>query len=224
MPLPGYPIILDLRGRLAVVVGGGAVGRRKVSGLLAAEAQVRLISRDPVPPACWDHPIELHLRAFPPAALDGATLVFAATGIAEVDQAVLAAARERRIPANLAAAPEAGDFTLPAILHRGDLLITAATEGQAPVLAQVIRDRLAASLGPEWAMVVEIAARLRMKKLTASAENVYSYKVLADLIDNGLADLLVHRKDEEIDHLLTRICGRGTTLAGLGLTLRDSMP
>lgn len=222
--MPGYPIILNLRGHLVVVVGGGTVGRHKVTGLLAAGAQVRLISRDPVPPTCWSQPIELHLRPFHPADLDGAALAFAATGVTEVDRAVLAAARERRIPASLAAFPEEGDFTLPAILRRGDLLIAAATAGQAPALAQVIRDRLAASHGPEWALVVEIAARLRMKKLTTSAENVYSYKVLADLIDGGLAELLAHRNGEEIDHLLTRICGRDTTLAGLGLTLPDHMP
>ncbi|MCM2264566.1 MAG: bifunctional precorrin-2 dehydrogenase/sirohydrochlorin ferrochelatase [Desulfuromonadales bacterium] len=222
--MPGYPIILDLHGRLAVVVGGGAVGRRKVTGLLAAGARVRLISRDPVPPHCWSQPIELHLRSFHPADLDGAALAFAATGVAAVDQAVLAAARERSIPANLAAAPEAGDFTLPAVLHRGDLLIAVATAGQTPALATVVRDRIAASLGPEWGLIVEIAARLRMKNLTTSAENVYSYKVLADLIDSGLAGLLAHRNDEEIDHLLTRICGREITLAGLGLTLPDPMP
>jgi precorrin-2 dehydrogenase/sirohydrochlorin ferrochelatase len=220
----GYPITLDLHGRLAVVVGGGAVGRRKVTGLLAAGARVRLVSRDPVPPTCWSQPIELHLRPFHPADLDGAVLAFAATGIADVDQAVLVAAQERSIPVNLASVPERGDFTLPAVLRRGDLLITVATAGRAPALAGAVRDRLAAGFGPEWALVVEIAARLRMKKLTASPENVYSYKVLADLIDNGLVDLLARRDDEEIDHLLTRVCGREMTLAGLGLTLPDPMP
>jgi precorrin-2 dehydrogenase/sirohydrochlorin ferrochelatase len=217
----GYPIILELRDRLAVVVGAGAVGRRKVAGLLAAGAQVRLISRDPVPPGCWNQAITLHVRPFHPEDLDGAVLAFAATGLAEVDQAVLAAARQRGIPANLAAAPAEGDFTLPATLRQGDLLVAVATEGQAPALARVVRDRIAAGLGPEWATVVEIAARLRMNKLTSSQQNIYSYKVLADLVDNGLPDLLASRKEDEINHLLTRVCGQETTLAGLGLTLPD---
>lgn len=222
--MSGYPIILDLRGRLAVVVGGGGVGRRKVTGLLAAGARVRLVSRDPVPPACWNQPIELHLRPFHPADLDGAVLAFAATGLAEVDQAVLAAAQERGIPVNLATDPALGDFTLPAVLRRGDLQIAVATAGRAPALAAAVRDRLDPGFGPEWALVVEIAARLRMKKLTTSTGNVYGYKVLADLLDNGLTDLLARRETEEIDHLLTRVCGRETTLAGLGLTLPDHKP
>ena len=222
--MAGYPVIFDLSDRLVAVIGGGSVGRRKVTGLLAAGARVRLISRDPVPPACWNEPIELHLRPFHPADLDGAALAFATTGIADVDRDVLNAARERGIPANLAAAPEAGDFTLPALLRRGHLLIAVATGGRAPLLAGLLRDRIATGFGPEWSGLVELVARLRTEKLTSPDENVYSYKVLADLFDAGLADLLAQGQHEEIDHLLTRVCDRDITLAGLGLTLPDCTP
>jgi precorrin-2 dehydrogenase/sirohydrochlorin ferrochelatase len=222
--VPGYPLILELQDRLAVVIGGGAVGQRKVRGLLAAGARVRLISRDPVPATCWNAPLELHLRPFHPTDLDGAVLAFAATGIAEVDQAVLDAARARGIPVNLATEPETGDFILPAVLRQGDLLIAVATGGRAPALASVVRDRLESGFGPEWALLVEIAARLRTEKLTNFADNVYSSKVLADLFDAGLADLLARGSREEIEHLLTRVCGRDITLAGLGLPWPDRIP
>ena len=222
--MPGYPVILSLAGRLAVVVGGGAVGRRKVAGLLAAGARVRLVSRDAVPPSCWQAPVELHLRPFHPADLDGAALAFAATGVAEIDDAVLAAARARGIPASLAARPDAGDFSLPAVLRRGDLLVAVATGGRAPALAAALRDRLEAALGPEWSLVMEIAARLRTEKLTVSNETAYSHKVFVELLDAGLTDLLVRREEAAINHLLTRTCGREITLAGLGLTLPDRMP
>ena len=39
-----YPVMLDLRGRLVVVVGGGRVGARKAAGALAAGARVRGVS------------------------------------------------------------------------------------------------------------------------------------------------------------------------------------
>ena len=219
--MAGYPIIIDLQDRLAVVVGAGAVGRRKVAGLLDAGARVRLITLDPPPPACWQDRVELHLRAFHPDDLDDAALIFAATGDSAVDHAVLAAAKERGIPANLAGEPESGDFTLPAVLRQGGLLVAVATGGRAPALAGVVRDRLADRFGQEWALVVEIAARLRMKNLTDPHKNIYCSKVLSDLLDNGLADLLAHRKFAEINHLLTRTCGRDITLAELGLTLPD---
>jgi hypothetical protein len=40
---------------------------------------------------------------------------------------------------------------------------------------------------PEWVGLVELVARLRPEKLTSPEENVYCYKVLADLLDTGLA-------------------------------------
>ena len=203
--MAGYPVILELQGRLAVVVGGGVVGRRKAAGLLAAGAHVRLISTDPVPAGCWQEPVELHVREFHPEDLDGAVLAFAATGVAAVDQSVLAAARARGIPANLAGDPAAGDFTLPAVFRQGDLLMAIATGGRAPALAAVVRDRLTVEFGPEWAPVVAIAARLRTEKLTDSRKNIYSHKVLTDLLDSGLPDLLARRDLPGIDHLLTRV-------------------
>ncbi len=222
--MPGYPVLLDLRDRLVVVVGAGSVGRRKIAGLLDAGARVRLVSRDPVPPTCWLCRIELHLRPFHPDDLDGATLAFAATGSAEVDGEVLAAARARGIPANLAAAPDAGDFTLPATLHLGELTVAVATGGRAPALAALVRDRIAAGLEPEWGLVLEIAAALRREKLTGSRQRVYSSKVLEELLHAGLLELLARRDTEVINHLLTRVCGRTLSLAGLGLTLPDQTP
>ena len=74
---------------------------------------------------------------------------------------------------------------------------------------------------PERAVRVEILARRRTEKLTRPRENIYIYKVLSDLLDVGLAKLPTQGKHGEIDHLLTRVCDRDLTLAGLGLTLPD---
>src|SRR5439155_684921 len=43
------PITLNVAGRLAVVIGGGPVGRRKADALLAAGARVLLVSLDARP-------------------------------------------------------------------------------------------------------------------------------------------------------------------------------
>lgn len=42
------------------------------------------------------------------------------------------------------------DFHVPAIVRRGDLLLTASTGGQVPGLARALREYLAAQFGPEW--------------------------------------------------------------------------
>src|SRR2546423_1500114 len=42
------------------------------------------------------------------------------------------------------------DFHVPAIVRRGDLLLTASTGGQVPGLSRALRESLALRFGPEW--------------------------------------------------------------------------
>src|ERR1700676_2250002 len=77
-----YPVALSMRGRRAVVVGGGAVAERKVRGLLPAQATVLVVSPTLSPPLAalaevgaiaWEP------RRYAPGDLAGAFVVFAAT-------------------------------------------------------------------------------------------------------------------------------------------------
>jgi hypothetical protein len=92
-----YPIMLNLYGRLVVLVGAGAVGQRKLSRLLQVGARVRLI--DPLL-AAGPHPsalVESIARCFAPADLQDAVLVFACTDSAPVNQQVADEARRRQL-------------------------------------------------------------------------------------------------------------------------------
>src|SRR4051794_24057378 len=99
-----YPLMLDVTGRLVVIVGGGAVAVRKVDGLLAAGAtRVRVVS--PVFHAEMpldDSRVERVAAAYESRHLDGAALVFAATDLPEVNAAVVRDARSRGILVNRA--------------------------------------------------------------------------------------------------------------------------
>ena len=216
-----YPILFKLTGRLCVVVGGGAVGARKVRGLLAAGALVRLVDPDGSVEFTDIPSVEVVTRNFQSTDLDGASLAFAATDVREVNERITDAARKRGIPVNIADAPEEGDFTLPATLMRGDLSIAVATGGGSPALAVVLRDLLAEQFGDEWAQVLDIAAALRRKKLTADMKNPYTLRVLHQLIVAGLPQLLANGDAAAVDHLLVEQLGQNYTLAELGIQLSD---
>jgi uroporphyrin-III C-methyltransferase/precorrin-2 dehydrogenase/sirohydrochlorin ferrochelatase len=96
-PAP-YPSGLILAGRRVVVVGGGQVAQRRVPALLAAGADVLLVSPE-VTPALEGLRAELTWvpRAFEESDLDGAWYVVAATNLTEVNERVSVAAEERRI-------------------------------------------------------------------------------------------------------------------------------
>ncbi|MBE0596167.1 MAG: bifunctional precorrin-2 dehydrogenase/sirohydrochlorin ferrochelatase [Desulfuromonadales bacterium] len=212
-----FPVFFRLQGRLCVVVGSGAVGRRKALAVTQAGGRVRLISPQPLEGE-WPA-VEHRLRPYQPGDLAGAFLAFAATGDPQTDAAVLAEARQERIPIDLASAPAGGDFSLPAQFRRGDLTVAVSTAGRSPALAAAVRDQLAEAIGPEWAIMVEIAAALRRKKLTDPPEAEYNRKILSSLLAAGLLPLLVAGATSEIDRLLTGAGGEGCTLAALGICL-----
>lgn len=95
-----YPVGLLLAGRRVVVVGGGHVAQRRVPHLIAAGADVHVVSPDVTPAiegivgageATW------HARGFVPADLDETWYVIAATDDRAVNEEVSAVAEVRRI-------------------------------------------------------------------------------------------------------------------------------
>src|SRR5690606_9810199 len=95
---PGYPLLLDLAGRRAVVVGGGPVAARRVAGLLDAGAAVTVVA----PELCDElaallERIAWEARTYDEGDLAGAWVVQTATGDHATDALVAAHAEAERI-------------------------------------------------------------------------------------------------------------------------------
>jgi siroheme synthase-like protein len=185
-----YPVFLDLHGVLVLVVGGGPVGARKVAGLHAAGADVRLVATlvsDSVDRATC---LEIRERSFESADLDGVRLVVTATGDRQTDATISALARERSIWTNAADQPVDCDFILPAIARTGRVTAAISTDGASPALAKALRDRAATMLTDDVAALAEelAAERAHLKARGESTEDVdWSPRIdaLLDRLRNG---------------------------------------
>jgi len=155
-----YPLMLDVSNRLVVIVGGGRVGARKAKGLLDAGAtRVRVIS----PAFCESLPdgVERIERPYASGDLQGASLAFAATDRPDVNEAVVRDANGLGVLVNRADVNEEapGDFTTPAALREGELVVT--VSAGSPALAATIRDGLRSRLDRKWAMMASAMRELR---------------------------------------------------------------
>jgi len=204
--MTGYPIELDLRGRAVLVVGLGAVGRRKAAGLAAAGA--RVIGVDPaagvVDTLGADIPIEVRAEPYAAAHLDGACLAFA-SATAAVNRRVVADAKRAGVWVCSASDPGAGDFNVPSVWREGPLTLTVATGGASPALARALRDRAVRALGPAAAGLAALLATLRpevLARLGASPEA--RRRVLADWADPRWLDLWLSDGPEAVRRALVR--------------------
>ncbi len=201
--LVAYPVQLLVAGRRCVVVGAGRVAARKVEALLEAGAAVHVVAPEVGPEVrAWHAAGRLTLaeRAFRPSDLDGAWLATAATGDPEVNRAVFEAGEARRVWVNAADDPANCSFTLPSVVRRGDVVIAIATGGRSPALAAHLKARLAAEIGPEYEVLLDLlsAAREAMRAAGRSTEDADWQRAF----DSGMLDLIRAGRTAEAKELL----------------------
>jgi len=153
-------MFLKLEGRRCLVVGAGKVGEPKIGGLLETGARVHVVALDASPAVReWARAgkLELELRAYSAADLEGAFLVVVATNSRGLNERVYDEAERRGVLCNVVDVPDLCDFFYPAVVRRGDLQIAVSTSGQSPSLAQKIRQQLEKQFGPGYeAWVAEL--------------------------------------------------------------------
>jgi precorrin-2 dehydrogenase / sirohydrochlorin ferrochelatase len=182
-----FPILVDVDGRMVVVVGGGHVAERRARELLAAGGVVRVVSPEVgagLAELAAKGELTVAPRPYRQGDLEGAALAVAATDDPEGNRRVAADGRDAGVLVNRADAPEAGGFSVPAVLRRGDLTVAVATAGRAPGLAGAVRRRLEGDFGPEWADLVDLLAADRASLPGAADEAAWRELLAPEVLDS----------------------------------------
>ena len=209
-----YPVLLDLRGRRAVVVGGGAVAEAKVGPLVDAGAAVTVVAPALTPGLALqarEGGLAHVARAYAPGDLDGAWIVIAATDDPDVNHVVHAEAESRGILVNVVDDPPYCGFILPSILRRGELVVAVSTSGNAPALAVRIRERIERELGDEYARFLTLAGALRKPLAEKYPDFQVRRRLWYRLVDSDVLALL-RAGDEH------RARGRIAEITGIGVS------
>lgn len=203
-----YPVFIHMEGAGVLVVGGGAVARRKIETLLRYGATVNVVSRE------LDNSLKLLLERgkinllgpeFHPDHLDGMRLVIAATDDKKTNREVSLAARKKGLLVNAVDQPDDCTFIVPAIVTRGALTIAVSTSGNSPALAACIRKQVERSYGDEYEPYLSILGRARQCLLGLGLTTEENGKIFHELVEGDLLDAVRSRDRRTVEEELRRV-------------------
>jgi siroheme synthase-like protein len=213
---PYYPAILDVAGRGALVVGAGKVAEGKIANLVAAGANVKVVSLTATPQVKrWadEGTIELELRPYESADLDGRFLVVAATENNDTNVRVFEDAERHQMLCNVVDVPHLCNFILPSIVRRGDLAIAVSTGGASPALARRIRLEIGDSYGEEYAVALKLLGALREELKRAYPDPEDRKVIFERMVYSDLMDLIRAGDAEAVEAWIQRCIDEGPQYA-----------
>jgi precorrin-2 dehydrogenase/sirohydrochlorin ferrochelatase len=188
------PLFLDLKARLVVIFGGGAVGERKAR-LFSQYGPVRVLSRDfsiGILELAKDSQgrvelVECDLTGDFGKYLQGAFIVIPATSDSKLNRAIEEEARDMNILVNNVEG--LGDVVVPSILQRGCIAIAISTES--PALTKYLRLRLEEELTDNYQNMARLINQIRRENKEIVAAQKDRARIIWDiLLDDEVWKLL----------------------------------
>jgi uroporphyrin-III C-methyltransferase/precorrin-2 dehydrogenase/sirohydrochlorin ferrochelatase len=154
-----FPVSYKVQGQRIVIVGGGEEALNKARLAIKTTASVVIVAETITSESLRGMASEI-VMTYESAVLDRTALVFIAEHSPLADR-VKADARARGIPVNVVDVPDECDFYTPSIVDRAPLTVAVSTEGDAPVLARLVRAQIEALLSPDLGRLARLAGTLR---------------------------------------------------------------
>ena len=188
-----YPMMLDLRGKRCVVVGGGEVAARKVESLVECGAKVTVIAPaidSSLKPLVDGGAVTHFAHSYGAGDLAGAALAIASTDNEAVNRSVYADANALGIPVNVVDVPDLCTFIVPAVVEQGDLTIAISTSGKSPAMAKRIRKEMEKHFGPEYGAMLQLLGEVRQLAQAREKDLNRRMKLMTDIVNSDLLERL----------------------------------
>ncbi|MCP3030020.1 NAD(P)-binding protein [Halobacillus sp. A1] len=172
--MAAIPLMIDLKNKNIVVVGGGKIAERRVRTLLNSETNIKVISPSLTSSLTTLHQegkLDWHEKPFSTEDLQDAFLIVAATNDSAVNQAIIEAAPKNTL-LNSVEDAASGNIQFPTQFSRGKLSISVSTNGSSPILAAKIKRDLAVQYDEKYEDYLDFLfeARQLIKSSSLSTE------------------------------------------------------
>jgi len=207
-----YPVMLNLRGKRCVVVGGGKIAFQKIKNLIGTGADIVIISpvlSEQLTVLVTKHNLNHINRKYEPGDLKSAYLVFGATGDANVNAAVYNEAIDVTPLVNIVDTPELCHFQVPSMIIRESLVVSFSTSGRAPALSKWLRKYFEKEFGPEFTVFVNWIEKWRVALKKMKILNINDREhIFIEILNEDTLNLLKTTPQSEAFTQLDRKMGK----------------
>ncbi|AIS51539.1 siroheme synthase CysG [Thermoanaerobacter kivui] len=190
-----YPVMLNIKNKKCLVVGGGKVAYRKILSLLEVEALVTVISPsfdEGILQLAAKEKVELIRREYQQGDVRGFFVAIAATDDEKVNKLVASDGEKYNVLVNVIDDKDLSSFIVPSTVKRGDLIISISTSGKSPLLSRMIKEKLESIFNDDYEKLLQklYQKRIELKdKGFTEEEKMAIYKEIIE--KSGLLEINV---------------------------------
>jgi precorrin-2 dehydrogenase / sirohydrochlorin ferrochelatase len=181
-----FPMFMELKNELCIVIGGGMVAYRKIKALLEFEAKVIVIA----PEFCenilgFGNQIITKYKLYETADITEAFLVIAATNDTNLNTRISTECRELKIPVNVVDIKEECSFIFPAYIKKGAITVGVTSSGKSPIISQKIKKKIKEVIPDYMEELVDFLGDAREEVLLSFDQEVKRKNVFKQLVELG---------------------------------------
>lgn len=185
------PIYLNSEKIRILIVGGGKIAYRKCRTLVEAGGQVTVIAQQLLPEFehyLTEQQISLHKRLYELGEAAQYELVIAATNQTTVNEQI-----QQDSQAIICRVDDAkkGNGVLPAVVQRGDFVLSIGTNGASPIFSRKIKKQLSQQFDAHYESYIAFLQHVRVQ-----------YRGQKEVLEEVTNEIYVHMTDEERNETL----------------------
>lgn len=185
-----YPIMVNIKDKEIVVIGGGKVAYRKVKSFISFGCTVKVIS-----PTIIDELENIENKVilirdfYKEDYIKNSYIVVASTDDKDLNEQIGLYCKEKNILCNVVDNPGLSSYIVPSIVKRGDLVISVSTNGKSPSLASKIKKDIEKQYSDDYEEYLNLLGNIRSKIIDKYENNDEKRYLLNNLINMTIEEL-----------------------------------
>lgn len=200
-----FPVFLDLKNRLCLLVGGGDIATRKGRLLSKAGARLRVVAPEistELRELVAQNNGELYEREYQTEDLHECVIAIAATDIESLNEQISTDAKARNLPVNVVDSPALCTYITPAIIDRSPLVIAISSGGESPVLARLIRAKLETLIPTSYGRLAQIASSWRDRVKARFDDGDSRRRFWEKILQGPAAELALNGQEDAAENII----------------------